>query len=139
MFTGVSLADLVAEQHDLIIERFVDDAREQAEQAGLDRIELIDSMAFFEPSTTANTHTAAAMTAPADPIQLVQGLPGGPHGADPDRMPGVVQLATGRYDDGRLMAGPAAHTDVVNRMDSDAWRNLLAVITGDRNGIRLAG
>jgi hypothetical protein len=37
------------------------------------------------------------------------------------------------------MAGPAAHTDVVNRMDSDAWRNLLAVITGDRNGIRLAG
>ena len=47
MFTGVSLADLVAEQHDLIIERFVDDAREQAEQAGLDRIELIDSMAFF--------------------------------------------------------------------------------------------
>jgi len=80
-----------------------------------------------------------AMTAPADPIQLVQGLPGGPHGADPDRMPGVVQLATGRYDDGRLMAGPAAHTDVVNRMDSDAWRNLLAVITGDRNGIRLAG
>ena len=80
-----------------------------------------------------------AMTAPADPIQLVQGLPGGPHGADPDRMPGVVQLATGRYDDGRLMAGPAAHTDVVNRMDSDAWRNLLAVITGDHDGIRLAG
>jgi len=72
-----------------------------------------------------------SMTAPADPIQLVQGIPGGPHGADPDELPGVVRLATGRYDDGRLMAGPAAHTDVINRTDSDAWRNLLAVIAGD--------
>jgi hypothetical protein len=78
------------------------------------------------------------MTAPADPIQLVQGIPGGPHGADPDDMPGVVRLATGRYDDGRLMAGPAAHTDVINRTDSDAWRNLLAVIAGDREHIQVA-
>lgn len=79
-----------------------------------------------------------AMTAPADPIQLVQGIPGGPHGADPDDMSGVVRLATGRYDDGRLMAGPAAHTDVINRTDSDAWRNLLAVIAGDREHIQVA-
>ncbi|MDP9168092.1 MAG: alpha/beta hydrolase, partial [Actinomycetota bacterium] len=80
-----------------------------------------------------------SMTAPADPIQLVQGLPGGPHGADPDRMPGVIHLATGRYDDGRVMAGPAAHTDVLADPASDAWRNVLAVITGDRPHIVLVG
>ncbi|MGH3641135.1 MAG: alpha/beta hydrolase, partial [Mycobacterium sp.] len=80
-----------------------------------------------------------SMTAPGDPIQLVQGIPGGTHGADPDEMPGVIHLATGRYDDGRLMAGPRAHTDVVNAMGSDAWRNVLAVITGDRAHIVLAG
>jgi hypothetical protein len=80
-----------------------------------------------------------SMTAPADPIQLVQGIPGGPHGADPDEMPGVIHLATGRYDDGRLMAGPAAHTDVLSVTGSDAWRNVLAVITGDREHIVLAG
>ena len=79
-----------------------------------------------------------AMTAPADPIQLVQGIPGGPHGADPDHLPGVVRLATGHYDDSRLMAGPAAHTDVVNYVDSDAWRNVLAVISGDWEGLQLA-
>jgi signal transduction histidine kinase len=45
--SGVTLGDLVAEMHDLVIERFVEDASRQAEQAGLDRIELIDSMAFF--------------------------------------------------------------------------------------------
>lgn len=80
-----------------------------------------------------------SMTAPGDPIQLVQGIPGGPHGADPDEMPGVIQLATGRYDDGRLMAGPLAHTDVLKASGSDAWRNVLAVITGDREHIALRG
>ena len=48
-----------------------------------------------------------SMTAPGDFIEAVQGIPGGPHGADPDEMPGVIHLATGHYDDGRLMAGPA--------------------------------
>ena len=43
----MTLGDLVAELHDLVIERFVEDAQRQAEQAGLDRVELIDSMAFF--------------------------------------------------------------------------------------------
>lgn len=80
-----------------------------------------------------------SMTAPGDPIQLVQGIVGGPHGADPDEMPGVIHLATGRYDDGRLMAGPAAHGDVLSVEGSDAWRNVLAVITGDRPHIVLAG
>ena len=80
-----------------------------------------------------------SMTAPGDPIQLVQGIVGGSHGADPDEMPGVIHLATGRYDDGRLMAGPSAHTDVLAAMGSDAWRNVLAVITGDRRHIVTAG
>ena len=79
-----------------------------------------------------------SMTAPGDLIQAVQGIPGGPHGADPDQMPGVIPLATGYYDDGRLMAGPDAHTDVVN-WPSDSWRNILAVITGDSETLHKAG
>jgi len=80
-----------------------------------------------------------SMTAPGDVIELVQGLPGGPHGADPDEMPGVIRLATGHYDDGRLMAGPRAHTDVIDCAASDSWRTILAVITGDREHIQVAG
>ncbi|MGX9792127.1 alpha/beta hydrolase [Mycobacterium sp. MMS18-G62] len=79
-----------------------------------------------------------SMTAPGDFIEAVQGIPGGPHGADPDEMPGVIRLATGHYDDGRLMAGPQAHSDVLN-WPSDAWRNILAVITGDRETLHKAG
>jgi hypothetical protein len=79
-----------------------------------------------------------SMTAPGDLIQAVQGIPGGPHGADPDEMPGVIALATGHYDDGRVMAGRQAHSDILNS-PSDSWRNILAVITGDRARIRPAG
>jgi pimeloyl-ACP methyl ester carboxylesterase len=79
-----------------------------------------------------------SMTAPGDFIEAVQGLPGGPHGADPDEMPGVIRLATGHYDDGRLLAGPQAHSDIVN-WPSDAWRNILAVITGDSETLHQAG
>jgi hypothetical protein len=79
-----------------------------------------------------------SMTAPGDLIQAVQGVPGGPHGTDPDRMPGVIHLATGHYDDGRLMAGPQAHSDVLN-WPSDAWRNVLAVITGDSRTLHQFG
>jgi hypothetical protein len=77
-----------------------------------------------------------SITAPGDPIGLVQGLPFGPHGADPDRMPGVIRLAAGRRLTGAPMAGPSAHSDVLNE-PSDAWHNILAVITGDREHIRL--
>ncbi len=42
----VTLADLVAEDHDLLVERFVAEARRHA-GGGLDRVELLDSMAFF--------------------------------------------------------------------------------------------
>jgi hypothetical protein len=79
-----------------------------------------------------------SMTAPGDFIQAVQGIPGGPHGADPDDMRGVTPLDTGYYDDGRLMAGPRSHSDVLN-WPSDAWRNILAVITGDRETLHKAG
>ena len=68
----------------------------------------------------------------------MQGIPGGPHGADPDEMPGVIRLATGHYDDGRLMAGWEAHADVINWAPSDAWRNVLAVITGDSQRLHQA-
>ncbi|MGV0850008.1 alpha/beta hydrolase [Mycolicibacterium phlei] len=71
-----------------------------------------------------------SMTPPGDWITLVQGIPGGPHGADPDEMPGVIRLGTGRYDDGRPMAGPDAHSDVINA-PSDSWRTILGVITGE--------
>lgn len=47
MFKVVTLADLVAEQHDLLVERFVEEARRQSTSAGIPRVELIDSMAFF--------------------------------------------------------------------------------------------
>jgi hypothetical protein len=77
-----------------------------------------------------------SMTAPGDPIELVQGIPFGPHGADPDEMPGVIQLDTGRRLTGAPMAGPSAHSDVINE-PSDAWHNILAVITGDREHIHV--
>lgn len=77
-----------------------------------------------------------SITAPGDPIGLVQGIPFGSHGADPDRLPGVIRLAPGRRLTGAPMAGPTSHSDVLNE-PSDAWRNILAVITGDRAHIRL--
>jgi Alpha/beta hydrolase len=79
-----------------------------------------------------------SMTAPGDAIGLAQGFPGGPHGADPDNMAGVIHLATGNYDDGWPFVGPQTHTDIVNDPASDSWRNILAVITGDRAHIRVA-
>ena len=79
-----------------------------------------------------------SMTAPGDFIEAVQGSPTSPHGADPDDMPGVIHLAAGDYDDGRPMAGPQAHSDIVN-VPSDSWRNILAVITGDSSTLHKAG
>ncbi|WP_460357064.1 alpha/beta hydrolase [Mycobacterium sp. ZZG] len=72
-----------------------------------------------------------SMTAPGDFIELVQGIPGGPHGVDPDEITGVIRLRTGVYDDGSPVAGWGAHSGMLNR-PSDAWRTILAVITGDR-------
>ncbi len=77
-----------------------------------------------------------SMTAPGDPISAVQGIPFGSHGADPDQMAGVVPLATGRRLTGGPMIGPSTHSDVLTE-PSDAWRNVLAVIAGDREHIRV--
>ncbi|HEX3287506.1 MAG TPA: alpha/beta hydrolase [Mycobacterium sp.] len=79
-----------------------------------------------------------SMTAPGDLIQAVQGFPTSPHGTDPDDMPGVIHLPAGDYDNGRPMAGPDAHSDVVNA-PSDSWRSILAVITGDSETLHKAG
>jgi hypothetical protein len=79
-----------------------------------------------------------SMTAPGDFIEAVQGIPDGPHGADPDEMNGVIRLPTGNDDDGRLMAGPQAHSDILN-WPSEAWRNILAVITGDCETLHQSG
>jgi hypothetical protein len=75
--------------------------------------------------------TRFSMTAPGDPIELVQGFPLGTHGSDPDEMPGVVRLDTGRRSDGSPMRGLSAHSDVLDE-PSDAWHRLLEVITGRR-------
>ena len=45
-------------------------------------------------------------------------------------MTGVIRLATGNYDDGGKVAGWDAHSGMLNR-PSDAWRTILAVITGE--------
>ncbi|MDA2890509.1 alpha/beta hydrolase [Mycolicibacterium sp. BiH015] len=78
-----------------------------------------------------------SMTAPGDFIELVQGIPGGPHGADPDEMPTVIPLTAGDYDDGGPVAGWDAHSGMLNR-PSDSWRTILAVITGDSQTVRRA-
>ncbi|KGI68640.1 alpha/beta hydrolase family protein [Mycolicibacterium rufum] len=78
-----------------------------------------------------------SMTAPGDFIEAVQGIPGGPHGADPDEMPGVIRLAAGDYDDGQPVAGWEAHSGMLNR-PSDSWRTVLAVITGDSETLHRA-
>lgn len=77
-----------------------------------------------------------SLTAPGDPIGLVQGIPFGSHGADPDRLPGVIPLAAGRRLTGGPMGGFSSHSDVLNE-PSDAWHNILAVIIGDREHIRV--
>ncbi|MFW0795635.1 alpha/beta hydrolase [Gordonia sp. CPCC 205515] len=72
-----------------------------------------------------------SLTAPGDPIQYVQSLPGNPHGHDPDTAPGVIRLDTGEYGDGRLVAGGSGHSDYWRDPDSTAFTNMVKVITGD--------
>ena len=76
-----------------------------------------------------------SMTAPGDPIALVQGqqLGGIGHGADPDLLHGVTRLETGymRAGDpssGRI-DGPWSHSGVFTE-GSTAWRNILDAMTG---------
>lgn len=77
------------------------------------------------------------MTAPGDPIQISQSLPGNPHGADPDTAPGVTRMDTGYFGDGndphqrRLVAGLAGHGKYWDDPNSDAFANIVRVVTGD--------
>ncbi|WP_285661027.1 alpha/beta hydrolase [Actinorhabdospora filicis] len=92
--------------------------------------------------------TRYSMTAPADLIGYVQGsgdAPGIGHGLDPDEMPGTILLDSGFHvadpnapDDigrpigalaGTEIRGIHAHSEVFNPR-SDAWVNILAVLTG---------
>lgn len=79
-----------------------------------------------------------SMTAPDDFIELVQGIPGGPHGVDPDEIAGVIALPTGNYDDGEPVYGWEAHSGMLNR-PGDSWRTILAIIAGDSPLVRAAG
>lgn len=72
-----------------------------------------------------------SITAPGDPIRWVRDTNIGNwgHGADPEGFPGMVQLETGHYADGRPLEGAAAHVDVI-AYHSDAWWNIYQVFTG---------
>ncbi|MEE4025401.1 alpha/beta hydrolase [Gordonia sp. PKS22-38] len=78
-----------------------------------------------------------SMTAPGDPIHLVQSLPGNPHGDDPDTAPGVHRMDTGLHGadpDGRRtpVEGIRGHGDYWQDPASDAFRNVVAVILGEQ-------
>ncbi|WP_328357335.1 alpha/beta hydrolase family protein [Mycobacterium sp. NBC_00419] len=115
-----------------------------AERFGLtaDRVIYVEAagagVGVHSPADWHNRNPAVlrfSMTAPGDLISAVQGIPFGPHGADPDEMPGVIPLATGRRLTGEPMVGLSTHSDVLTE-PSDAWHNILAVIIGDREHIR---
>lgn len=78
-----------------------------------------------------------SMTAPGDPIALVQGADvlGYGHGGDPDHMAGVTRLATGNYKDGTPVAGPSAHGGVFTP-GSGSWDNMVQVFTGGTVQVR---
>ncbi|MGB6126211.1 MAG: alpha/beta hydrolase [Gordonia sp. (in: high G+C Gram-positive bacteria)] len=76
-----------------------------------------------------------SMTAPGDPIQYFQGL-STQHGGDPDTTPGVTRLDTGYYGrnneghPGELVWGSDGHGGYWNDPQSDAFQNMVKVITG---------
>lgn len=106
-----------------------------------------------------------SMTAPGDPISLVQSLPrdvaissipgvdsipgiphntdgrignplgGLPSATDPDNIPGVTRLDTGYYGaegahPNQVIVGPDGHGKYWDDYDSDAFKNMVAVISG---------
>lgn len=86
------------------------------------------------------------MTAPGDPIGVVQGGSGNilaPHGADPDTLPGFIQLETGRVDAtdpySAVVQGGGSHSGVFGDPEEerrpDAWTNMLEVMIGGEVGL----
>jgi hypothetical protein len=114
----------VAEAHGMHVDRVL-----HVESAGI-------GASVFTPDDLAWPDTDRySMTAPGDPIGLIQGthVQGIGHGADPDTFPGVTRLETGlvkaEHPESGLLQGQAAHGDVFTP-ESTAWTNMLAVMTG---------
>lgn len=115
------------------------------------------STGYTDPNPNVQRYS---MTAPGDPISVVQslprdvpipeGIPGIPHtvdgqvgnplgglpsATDPDKIPGVTRLDTGYYGadsphHGQVIVGPDAHGQYWDDPDSDAFKNMAAVISG---------
>jgi hypothetical protein len=137
-----------AEAHGMVADRvvhvasagaYVHDVRDYT--AGPGATTRFSMTAYDDPIRLAQGHGAAdaggvlreVLPTPLDPLSL----PGGPllrlasgdpgqlgHGLDPDLLPGVVRLDTGRFDDGALVRG---HSQMFTP-GSTAWRNLLATM-----------
>lgn len=113
-----------------------------AEQLGLraDRVVYASSAGtgvFDGPWRNPNPEVERySLTVPGDPIQYVQSVPGNPHGSDPDTAAGVVRLDTGftgpdANGHRALLEGASSHGAYWHDPDSDAFRNVVRVITGD--------
>ncbi|MDY6809783.1 MAG: alpha/beta hydrolase [Actinomycetota bacterium] len=114
-----------------------------AEQVGLraDRVVYASSAGtgvFDGPWRNPNAGVERySLTAPGDPIQYVQSLPGNPHGDDPDTAPGVLRMDTGFYAPGAdgsrtPVAGTDGHSDYWRDPGSDAFGNIVRVIVGEQ-------
>jgi hypothetical protein len=77
-----------------------------------------------------------SLTAPGDPIQYIQSMPGSPHGGDPDSMPGVTRLDTGSYSDENrdypagIVEGGRGHGGYWDDRRSGGFQNMVEVVTG---------
>jgi hypothetical protein len=118
----------------------------EAEGLAADRILFIESAGAGTDVDSINDYHDAnpdvrrfSMTAPGDFIEVVQGNPVSPHGADPDELEGLIQLHTGAYPDGYeqdgvdksgvAIEGWSAHSNVFIP-GSDSWNNMYNVFTG---------
>ncbi|WAC56783.1 hypothetical protein [Gordonia sp. SL306] len=113
-----------------------------AEQLGLraDRVVYASSAGtgvFDGPWRNPNPEVERySLTAPGDPIQYVQSVPGNPHGSDPDTAAGVVRMDTGftgpdANGHRTLIEGTSSHGSYWHDPNSDAFRNIVRVINGD--------
>ncbi|MGC4934028.1 alpha/beta hydrolase [Gordonia sp. DT30] len=113
-----------------------------AEQLGLnaDRVIYASSAGtgvLDGPWQNPNPHVERySLTAPGDPIHYAQSQGSIQHGGDPDTAPGVTRLDTGYYGiwneehPDELVQGPDGHGDYWNDPSSDAFQNMVKVITG---------
>ena len=69
-----------------------------------------------------------SLTPPGDPIHWAHRFGASVHGGDPDSVPGVVRLDSGRYSDGSPVQGWSSHSDYLDDPGSGAFRNIAAVL-----------